>query len=278
MTKWKLISGIGLILLISSCSTTRGALKEKAFRPVEATIRPGEVIKISFQNLEEFVDKKLYCRDRYIQSYVDRDKRTAFVAETYFSQLRPFVCKIGQRVVAGFTIEKKEFPREKLNVAKRMIFPSKENRRRIRREQKFLNKIYASSKSFPFFTEPFRLPLNSLITSIYGTKRIYNNKKQSQHLGVDFRAKIGVDIKTANSGRVVVARNLYYTGNTVTIDHGLGIFSIYGHLSEIYLQEGDYVPQGTILGKSGDTGRVTGPHLHWGVKVNGHFIEGLGLL
>ncbi len=269
-----------LFFLISSCTTTtmREASKSPIFNVVQSSIRPGEVAKISFQNLEEFSDKRLYCKDRYIHSYVDKDKRTAFVSETYFSQLNPFICKIGEKIVARFSIKKKEFPREKLNVAKKMIFPSKKDKKRIQKEQNFLNNIYASSTSYPFFKDHFQLPLNSPVTSIYGTKRIFNNKKRSQHLGTDFKAKIGVNVYSSNAGKVVVARNLYYTGNTVTIDHGLNIFSIYGHLSEIYLKEGEYVPRGIVLGKSGSTGRVTGPHLHWGVKVNGHFIEGVGLL
>ena len=242
------------------------------------TVRPGEVVKITFKDLEKFKNKKLFCKDRYIHSYTENYERIAFVAETYFSELKPFDCKMGDDTVVHIGVLPKKFHRERLNVAKKMIFPSKKDRIRIRREQAFLNKTYASSGERPFFEQAFQVPLESLVTSVYGTKRIYNNQKHSQHLGTDFRAKVGKKIKSANSGKVVVSRNLYYTGNTVTIDHGLGIFSIYGHLSKLKVTEGEHILSGTVVGLSGATGRVTGPHLHWGVKVNGHFIEGDSLV
>ena len=265
-----------ITLLITACSLTKMQrnIADVPFLTLTKKIRPGEVKKMTFTNLPEFQNKKIYCKDRYIPSYVNKGKRIAFVAETYFSTFTPFTCTIGEKTIAHFTIEKKEFPSEKLNVPKKMVNPSKENRIRIQNEQNFLNKIYASSEKDPLFKNGFQRPLPSAVTSIYGAKRIFNNQKQTQHLGTDFKASIGTDIRTSNAGKVVVARNLYYTGNTVTVDHGLGIFSIYGHLSEIYVKEGDRVDQGIVLGKSGATGRVTGPHLHWGVKVNGHFIEG----
>lgn len=161
---------------------------------------------------------------------------------------------------------------------RKKVWPPKKARERIRREQKFLNKIYASSSSRRYFEDSFQKPLNSFITSYYGAQRVFNNKKQTQHLGVDFRAPIGEAIYSANSGRVVVARSLYYTGKTVTLDHGLGIFTIYGHLSKLYVSEGDYVPKYEVIGEAGMTGRTTGPHLHWGIKVNGHFVDGLSLV
>ena len=200
------------------------------------------------------------------------------MAESYFSDLKPFVCRVGEDIVARFTVEKKHFHRERLNVPKKMVYPSRKDRERIRREQDFLNNVYASSPKTTLFRGPFEIPLDTHVTSVYGTKRLYNNSKESQHLGTDFRAEIGRPIKNSHSGRVVVSRNLYYTGNTVTVDHGAGIFSIYGHLSKAHVSEGEYIPQGTIIGLAGATGRVTGPHLHWGVKVNGHFIDGDSLV
>ena len=112
------------------------------------------------------------------------------------------------------------------------------------------------------------------MTSVYGTRRLFNNVRKSQHLGIDYRAKVGVPIPSSNKGKVVLAQNLFYTGNTVILDHGLGVFTLYGHLNKILVKKGDLVNRRQILGEAGKTGRVTGPHLHWGVKVNGHWVNG----
>jgi murein DD-endopeptidase MepM/ murein hydrolase activator NlpD len=95
---------------------------------------------------------------------------------------------------------------------------------------------------------------------------------------VDYKAAVGDEIFSSNAGKIILARNLFFSGNTVIIDHGMGILTVYMHMSKLLVQLGDYVPQLSLLGLAGSTGRVTGPHLHWGVKVNGHWIDGLTLL
>lgn len=280
-----------ILLLLASCATkqeitivpTKKAKKVvKSFKASDYLIRPGEMAFIRFADLREGEGSKLVCRKDIVPFYRGKDGLEAFVVESYFSRLKPFSCvfktKNKTTVVANFIIEPKTFPSEKLSVDKKKIFPPKKALIRIRKEQKFLNKNYAASPSYPLFTKAFKVPLDTYVTSIYGSKRLYNNKKQSQHLGIDYRAAVGVPIYSANSGKVVVARNLYYTGNTVTLDHGLKIFTIYGHMSKLNVTEGDYVPKGSLVGWAGATGRVTGPHLHWGVKVYGNWIEGNSLV
>jgi hypothetical protein len=281
------------ILLLSSCAVkdkkTLNVKKEvaeqlpkKVFVPNQYMARPGEVLFISFPDLRVNGSGTLKCRKKIIPHYLGVEGLEAYVAESYFSKMKPFSCtfKSGGKVtiVANLKVEKKTFPSEKLNVAKKKIFPPKKALIRIRKEQKFLNINYAASPSRPLFTKKFDIPLNSYVTSIYGSKRLYNNKKQGQHLGTDYRAAVGTPIYATNSGKVVVARNLYYTGNTVTIDHGLSIFTVYGHLSKLNVVEGDIVPKGSLLGLAGMTGRVTGPHLHWGIKIYGEWIEGDSLV
>ena len=107
---------------------------------------------------------------------------------------------------------------------------------------------------------------------------MYNNIKKGQHLGIDFRAKVGKEIEVANNGKVVLARDLFYTGNTVIVYHGLGIFTIYGHLSKIKVNDGQRVLKGDIIGLAGMTGRVTGPPPTLGGKSNGHWVNGNDLL
>ncbi|MFT6069829.1 MAG: hypothetical protein ACJAT2_003103 [Bacteriovoracaceae bacterium] len=282
-----------LFILLSSCAVKNKAnsqiknkevtqLPEKAFVPNDYIIKPGEVNFISFPDLRVNGKGTLKCRKKTIPHYLGKNGLEAYVAESYFSKMKPYSCTFtsGNKttVVANMKVVKKVFPSEKLNVAKKKIFPPKEALVRIRKEQKFLNKNYASSPMRPLFTKKFDIPLDSYVTSIYGSKRLYNNKKQGQHLGTDYRAAVGTPIYATNAGKVVVARDLYYTGNTVTIDHGLSIFTVYGHLSKLNVVEGDIVPKGSLLGLAGMTGRVTGPHLHWGIKIYGEWIEGDSLV
>ncbi|MBH48548.1 MAG: peptidase M23 [Halobacteriovorax sp.] len=280
-----------LFFLVTSCSMistqtakTPAKIKQEkvVIKPKDFSIRPGEAITIDFPVSSESTDSVLKCDDQKIPFFKKDDKYLAFVAETYFSNQKPMTCVISkngvEKKVANISVSDKTFPSEKLNVDQRRVSLNPKDLKRVQKEQVFLNKNYASSPSHPYFEEPFMLPIDAYVTSIYGSRRLFNNSKQSQHLGTDFRAAVGEPIYAANAGKVVVARDLFFTGGTVTIDHGLGIFTIYGHLSKVEVNEGDYIPKGVRLGLAGATGRVTGPHLHWGVKVNGHFIEGESLV
>lgn len=246
------------------------------------TIKPGEVEVIEFPHFWASKPGKLFCRDREVPFKVKNQQLIAYVKEDYFSKKDGFSCvyktELDQVTVANFDIVEKVFPSERLNVDLRHVRISDEDQARVDREQLFLNENYANSPSRPYFTRPFLIPLDSLVTSIYGARRIFNGEKQTQHLGTDYRAWPGVAIHASNAGKVVVARDLFYTGLTVTIDHGMNIFTIYGHLSKIHAVEGEFVPQGALLGLSGASGRVTGPHLHWGVRIQGDFIDGDSLV
>ena len=141
-----------------------------------------------------------------------------------------------------------------------------------------LNKIYASSIPDFLYSTSFIHPLDSLVTSQYGNKRVYNKHKKSQHLGIDYRAAIGDKVPAANAGKIVFSGDLFFTGWTVIIDHGLDIFTVYGHLSKTLVKDGEMVKRGQLIGLSGNTGRTSGPHLHWGTKVQGQYIDGFVLV
>lgn len=253
----------------------------KGREPVRLAIRPGEVSKLVVKG--PFPKKGvLECNKKKFQYYSDGNKLISFVSETYFSDLKPYSCffKEGERIaeVASVTVFPKEFPSEKLKVNKRRVFLNKKDSARAERERELRERVFFSSPDRPYFEGPFELPIDSLVTSIYGSKRIFNDKKETQHLGTDYRAPVGVPIKSANRGVVVLSRDFFYTGHTVIIDHGLGILTLYGHLSKRLVEEGEVVPAGTAIGLAGATGRTTGPHLHWGVTVNGLAIEGESLV
>ena len=115
-------------------------------------------------------------------------------------------------------------------------------------------------------------------SSTFGNKRVFNGQLKSYHNGVDFRARTPIPVYAANSGVVTLAESLFYSGNAVIIDHGTGIFTIYAHLSRIDVAAGSYIEKGQRLGLTGATGRVSGPHLHWGVKINGIAVNPMQLI
>ena len=146
---------------------------------------------------------------------------------------------------------------------------------RVKREKQELKHIWQSAIDYRLWQSEFELPIESEITSSFGNQRMFNNQIKSFHRGTDFRAAVGNPIRAANSGHVRLAKDLFYSGNLVIIDHGTGIFSLYAHLSRIDVATGQQIEKGQQIGLSGATGRVNGPHLHWGIKVNNIYVDPL---
>lgn len=268
-----------LLLFLISCSSTK---KIPPYTPYKVSLKPGQVKFLSLKTPRKNATGKVFCNNKDIPYRELNGNMTIFLAETYFSKLKPFSCQYVEKesrvTLANINVEKKDFPFEKLNVDRKKVFYSKEDLKRILAEAEKLKVVYKGSKKDVFFKGPFELPIKSKVTSIYGTKRLFNNNKNSQHLGTDYRAKVGTPIKVSNVGKVVLAEDLFFTGNTVILDHGLGVFTMYGHLSEVSVKIGMQVKKDSVIGLSGMTGRVTGPHLHWGVKVHGHWVDGDSLI
>jgi murein DD-endopeptidase MepM/ murein hydrolase activator NlpD len=171
-----------------------------------------------------------------------------------------------------------KYKKENLKVDSRHITPSKKNLERIKREKKEVRRIYSSSSDTRRWFGSFKRPLASDTTSPYGTQRLFNGQHGSYHRGTDFRAGVGTPVYASNSGVVRLAKNLFYSGNIVIVDHGLNIFTLYAHLSEIQVKNGRQIARGQQIGLSGASGRVSGPHLHWAVKVNGIYVDPLQFL
>ncbi|MDA3966894.1 M23 family metallopeptidase [Helicobacter sp. WB40] len=165
------------------------------------------------------------------------------------------------------------YKKEQIVVAQSKAKPNKENQQRIKKERDEANKIYATYTNSRFWDSPFINPMESVITSPYGSARIFNGEVNSYHSGTDFRAKIGTPIYAANSGKVVIAKDRFLAGKSVVIDHGEGIFSMYYHCSEIKVKLGDIVNKGDLIALSGNSGRVSGPHLHFGILARGAQVD-----
>jgi murein DD-endopeptidase MepM/ murein hydrolase activator NlpD len=178
-------------------------------------------------------------------------------------------------------VEVKEghFATENLTVKKQFVEPNPEQEARAAEETKRLREIYDRVTPERLWDGPFRMPLvGDFKSSNFGKRRVLNGHPGSPHGGVDFPAPTGTPVHAAQKGRVVLAEELFFSGNTVIVDHGLGIYTFYCHFSEIDAKVGDEVVAGTILGKVGATGRVTGPHLHWGLEIEHARVNALELL
>jgi len=160
------------------------------------------------------------------------------------------------------------FATERLQVGKEFIEPSPEQVKRANEERQKLRDIFDHVTPERLWDGAFRIPLDGVtMGSNFGKRRILNGNPGSPHGGADFPAVTGTPVHAAQRGRVALAEGLFFSGNTVVLDHGLGIYTFYGHLSEIAVNVGDALETGAVLGKVGATGRVTGPHLHWGLTV-----------
>ncbi len=165
-----------------------------------------------------------------------------------------------------------------LAVAPKFVEPGPDGLTQIKAERELKDKVFSSSAAEPLWSGDFRAPVHAAPTDSFGTRRTFNGKLASIHQGMDFRAATGTPVRAGNSGVVVLAQPLYYEGNCVVIDHGLGLFTISMHLSRIDVHEGDHVIAGQFLGLSGATGRVTGPHLHWAVQWQKAYLDPAKLL
>jgi len=176
-----------------------------------------------------------------------------------------------EEIPCSATIDVKEgkFATESLKVAPNFVEPNPEQLARAEAERQRLRAIFATITPERLWDGTFHYPLAGVTTGgNFGKRRILNGQAGSPHGGVDFPAPTGTPVYAAQRGRVVLAEPLYFSGNTVVLDHGLGLYTFYGHFESISVQPGDLVDTGAILGKVGATGRVTGPHLHWGATVN----------
>ena len=171
-----------------------------------------------------------------------------------------------------------EFEVQKLTVAPEMVDFTEETYQRYLAERKELKRVFNQVRPVRVWRHAFVQPVEGPITSAFGLRRVFNDKARAPHSGVDIGAAEGTAVGACNDGIVVFAQELYLEGNTVIIDHGFGLYSIYMHLSKIQSSEGDTVHVDEVIGLVGATGRVTGPHLHWGIKLLGAKVDPFSLV
>ena len=194
---------------------------------------------------------------------------------------RELVVRVGRngpKLVKPFKVLQRSFESEEITVPTRFTEPTPELVRRMETERKELERVLDRKSSIPLWRGRFEVPSRSTVTSPFGTRRTFNASLLSRHLGVDFRAEEGAEIGAPNGGQVVFAAEHYLTGKTLVLDHGLGLHSIFIHLSSFEVDEGHRVSKGDLIARAGSTGRTTAPHLHWSVRLSGARVDPLALI
>jgi murein DD-endopeptidase MepM/ murein hydrolase activator NlpD len=184
--------------------------------------------------------------------------------------------------LAGETIHvpviARTYPSSTITVPEKFVVPPKETQARIDEEIAVKKKVFGASPPDRLWEGPFAPPANTRYTSSFGVRRLYNGKTRSVHQGLDYSAAMGTPVHASNAGRIAIARNMYFEGGFIVIDHGESIFTLYMHLSEFLVKENTAVEKGALIAKSGSSGRVTGPHLHFAVQWQGAYLEPSTLL
>ena len=205
---------------------------------------------------------------------VDVEAKPGMSIATITAQTKDGPLDLSQRI----EIQPAHYRTGKLNVSPKFVEPGAEEQEEIKADAEVKAKIFSASAAEPLWRRSFRAPVKAPPTDSFGTRRMFNGKLASIHKGMDFRAPLGTVVRASNSGTVVLAQHLYYEGNCVIIDHGLGLYTLSMHFSRIDVRAGQRVEVGDKLGLSGATGRVTGPHLHWAVRWENAYLDPAKLL
>jgi len=171
-----------------------------------------------------------------------------------------------------------KYPSITVTVAKRYTEPSKEQLERIHQDKTVKQGVFQHTDPEREWSGKFRAPVDVPISDVFGTRRTFNGKVQSMHQGLDYAAPTGTPVSAVNAGTVLLAGPLYFEGNCVVLDHGQGLLTLYLHLSEIKVKQGERIARGHEIGLSGGTGRATGPHLHLAVRWQGVYLNPATLL
>jgi murein DD-endopeptidase MepM/ murein hydrolase activator NlpD len=175
-------------------------------------------------------------------------------------------------------IKAKSFPQENFSVAPQFDQLTPEVQERVRQEQQQFARAFSSSVPARLWEKPFIAPVTMEVSSPFGYRRVINGTPRAPHAGVDLRAPMATEIVAGNDGRVVLIGDFFFSGKSIVLDHGGGLYTLYFHLSELKVEAGQEVRRGDVIGLSGMSGRVTGPHLHWAARLNGARIDPFELI
>ena len=279
-----LVSGIWLLVLtvpaaaqpdgVTVSHHARGvAPGEAVLLRVEAPVPLAEVRATAFDETIRFYQ----AADGVWQGLVGIDLLVEPGAHNVALQIRPTTGPAIARVYT-LSVEHKAYETRRLTVAPRYVEPPPEVSDRIAREARQQAAIFATATADRLWHGSWARPVPGQATSAFGSRSVFNGQARNPHSGADFRAAEGTPVTAPNVGRVALTGDTYFSGGSVILDHGWGLYSYFAHLSKILVEEGDMVQPGQRVGLAGATGRVTGPHLHWTLRLNGARVDPLSLI
>ena len=254
---------------------------EVSFAPVSP--RPGDVARIDVTGApgDDAITGTMFGETVAFHYDEGHQKWSALVGIDLDTKPGDFQLRIDARGAPRFArmmrIAPRQFRVRRLQVPGGYVDPPADELARIADDSATLAAAYARVSPRQWSGQ-FLLPVDAPASSNFGTRSYYNGQRRSPHAGVDFAAQTGTPVRAANYGHVVIASSMYFTGNTVVVDYGDRVFSVFAHLSQLMAKPGDRVEPTTVIGLVGATGRVTGPHLHWSVRLSGARVDPLTLI
>src|SRR5258706_824868 len=279
------VAALGVLVLLGSSSVTSAA-DAIQIATAASSVQPGEVVLFTAMTAApvEALRARAFDRDlptfrldsRTWQAVLGIDLDTAVGSYPVSFDALPDGHEVDTTVTLA--VRSRVFATRTLQVDDSFVNPAAPTMQRIISEAAELARLWEQSAQSRLWSDVFVRPVPGRATSVFGSRSIFNGQARQPHGGADFLSPTGTPIQAPTSGRVVLARELYFTGNTVVIDHGLGLFSLLAHLSVIDVHAGESVTAGQIVGQVGATGRVTGPHLHWAVRIGNARVDPLAVL
>lgn len=274
------------LVLVCAVGAAIGAPDSIDVAVAARSIQPGElvVLTITTPTGVDRVKVRAFNRDLFAFNAGERMWRALVgidldvVAGTYPVTIDAHTGNTLLHTTQDLDVRPHKFPTRTLRVEEAYVNPPADVQSRIEREAAELRQIWQASAPERLWTAAFVRPVPGESVSRFGTRSVFNGQPRNPHNGADFMSPAGTPIQAPNAGRIALARDLYFSGNTIVIDHGLGLFSTLAHLSVIDVREGETLAPGQIVGRVGATGRVTGPHLHWAVRVGGARVDPLAVL
>lgn len=260
------------ILLAALCQSADGSRTLEL--PASSAV-PGGIVILDLDAASETPPQVSYG-DHRVMVLRDGDKWRALIGIPLATEPGRQVVRVGDAdppKYQAFTVEPKQYATQKLKVAPAQVDLSKADQERVARERPRIDAALTSYSPAPPATLQLRQPVDGPRSSSFGLRRVFNEQPRSPHSGMDIAAAQGAPVLAPASGRVIDTGNYFFNGNTIFIDHGQGLVTMYCHLSAIDVQTGQTVDAGDQIGKVGSTGRATGPHLHFGVSLNRAFVD-----
>lgn len=266
----------GLAAAVAAAAISVAAMSAAALPPgapaLPATVRPGDVFVLRPPPAQSPPEAAVFFGKSYSPLAIPGEKGPVFLIGLDLDASPGAGTILLRRAGGGeelvpVTIEKRLFPEERLTLPPAMVTPPRHLEERIAREQELAAEVYRSSGATRLWERGFTPALGGEAAGNFGRRRILNGIPKSPHAGQDYKAPAGTPVKAIAGGKVRLARDFYYSGLTLFIDHGAGLVSVYMHLEKMLVAEGESVAAGREIGRVGSTGRATGPHLHLGVRL-----------